>query len=110
MTGRPEERKRNLELVGDLIDGIVSALGQKAGLGADRELWSDWEAVAGPAWAGTQPVRLEERSLIVTVPDGITATRLRYATGDLLERIATRIGPDVVTSVRLTRRSKRRTE
>lgn len=94
-------KKRDLEHVGDLIDVVVSALGARTGGGAAVALWSEWAAIAGADWADTVPVRLERGVLSVAVPDGRRATRLRYSTGELKQRIEARLGPEVVSSVRV---------
>ncbi len=92
---------RDLRHVGDLVDGVVAALGERVGLGGDAVLWSEWRSISGDDWVESVPVRLKNGILSVTVSDGITATRLRYATTALIERIEARIGPDIVSTVRL---------
>jgi hypothetical protein len=90
-----------LEHVGDLLDGVVSSLGGRIGLSGATVLWADWEAIAGPKWATASPLKLEAGVLSVGVPDGTTATRLRYDVGSLIRRIEDQLGADIVASVRL---------
>lgn len=109
MTGSNDSGRRDLEHVGDLLDGVVSSLGGRIGLSAATVLWADWAALSGPKWATASPLKLEAGVLTVGVPDGTTATRLRYEVGGLMRRIEERLGPDIVASVRLrVQRPKRR--
>lgn len=101
MSETPSGAKRDLQRVGDLLDGVVAALGGRVDLGGRALLWADWSAVAGADWANSTPMRLKDGVLVVAVPDGMAATRLRYATAALIERIEARIGPDLVSSVRV---------
>jgi hypothetical protein len=101
MKDRSSRKQSDLQPVGDLVDGVVSSLGQRTGLGQAALLWADWPDLAGRDWAKATPLRLEKGTLSVAVPDGITATRLRYATGELIKRIEDRMGPGVVSNVRL---------
>ncbi len=95
------EAQRDLQHVGDLVDNVVAALGARVGLEGGAVLWSQWPSIAGDEWAGAKPVRLKDGILVVTVPNGIVATRLRYATAALIERIEARIGRDIVSGVRV---------
>ena len=100
MDGDRVER-RDLEHVGGAMDSVVSRVLRRAGGAATHLLWTEWEDVSGPDWAGTRPSRLDEGMLLVAVPDGAAATRLRYAVSDLLHRIEARAGAGVVTAVRM---------
>ena len=108
MTEHSPSRKQNLEPIADLIDGVVASLGERAGLGRGAAIWAQWAEIAGDEWADTVPLKLEEGVLAVGVSGGISATRLRYATGGLLARITECVGPDVVTSIRVQIRRDRR--
>jgi hypothetical protein len=103
----PEQSRRDLEHVGDLVDGVESSLGGRAGLSEAALLWAEWDDLAGPAWAGTEPLKLDRGVLSVAVPNGIAATRLRYEVGDLLRRVSDRLGSGVVVSVALRVRHRR---
>jgi hypothetical protein len=94
-------RERNLQHLGGAMDAVVSELLQRTSVGTIQDLWSNWEDVAGPDWERTRPARLDRGALVVAVPDGGSATRLRYGISELLDRIAARLGDGVVTSVRL---------
>lgn len=104
-----EDRSRkDLERVGDLVDDVVSSLGGRVGLSEAAQLWAEWDDLAGPAWAAAEPLKLERGVLSVAVPNGLTATRLRYEVGDLLRRVSDRLGSGVVVSVALRVRHRRR--
>ena len=101
MTEETEYGRRDLEHVGDLVDGVVASLGGRVGLSDAALLWKEWPAVATGDWAAAEPVRLDDGVLLVAVSDGMTATRLRYETAGLIGRIGARIGQEVVSSVRI---------
>ena len=94
-------RRKDLEHVGDLVDGVVAAMGGREGLGNAALLWARWPDLAGGVWADATPVRLDRGQLVVAVGDARVATKLRYSTAELMERIEARIGPDIVSSVRI---------
>lgn len=92
---------RDLERVSDLLDSVVSELGERSGAGPGAALWAEWRSVAGPEWVKARPAGLKAGALVVAVPDGLLATRLGYGKAALMERIAARFGPDLVSSVRI---------
>ena len=98
---RPDDRRRGLEHVGELVDGVVASLGGREGLGTSALLFAEWSDIAGPDWAQATPIRVSEGVLTVAVADGITATTLRYETAELIARVERRFGPGVVAAVRL---------
>ncbi len=93
--------QQDLQHVGDVVEGVVAALGARVGLGEGAVLWSQWSSIVGDEWADARPVRLKDGTLVVTVSNGIAATRLRYATAALIERIEARIGRNLVSNVRV---------
>ena len=101
MTGGSSHGRRELEHVGNLVDGVIASLGGRVGLSGVALLWSEWPSLAVGDWTAAEPVRLDDGVLLVAVPNGVTATRLRYETAELIGRIDARIGYDVVTSVRI---------
>lgn len=94
-------RHRDLEPVGNLVDRVVADVARRAGLGPGAAVMSKWPALSAGEWDKATPLRIEAGTLHVRVPDGISATRLRHATGPLLARIERLVGPDVVSSVRV---------
>lgn len=107
MSGTTGRREHDLERVGDLLDEVISRLGGDPGAGSAL-LWEDWHHVAGPGWEGSWPLKLEAGVLSVAVPDGMSATRLRYQTAELMRRIGDRVGRDVVSSVTIRVRPRKR--
>ena len=75
-----------MEAVEDVLDNV---LGRFAGTprSALQDIVAVWDAVTGAAWTGTTPARLADGTLLVEVPDGMTATRLQFE------------GPQVVRAV-----------
>ena len=61
----------------------------------------EWGDFAPGDWHLGTPVGVRDRTLLVTVPDGATASLLRYQTGPLMTIIGERYGAGLVTGVRL---------
>jgi predicted nucleic acid-binding Zn ribbon protein len=97
MTG---DDRRELEAVGDLLDSVLARIGggRRPTVMVVRERWSE---VAGPGWDQAEPIQVRDGVLTVEVPDGGTASRLRYDTASLLRRISALIGAEEVRSIRL---------
>lgn len=96
-----DKPRRDLSPLGDVLDVV---LGRFAGPGhASRaELFSKWDDIAGPVWAGTRPIKIDTKAvLVVEVPDGGVASRLRFEVSGLVARIAAELGDGTVESVRL---------
>ena len=95
------ERRRELSPVGEVLDEVLGRFAGKT----PASVWAileRWDSIAGPHWVKARPVRIDEAGvLLVVVPDGGSATKLRYETKTLLAAIAREIGPDVVISVRI---------
>lgn len=65
-------------------------------------LAEEWEEISGKEWAAySRPVSLWKGELAVEADNGGVASLLRYATGELLRRIDDRLGPGVVTTMRI---------
>ena len=81
-----EPPRRRLEPMDHLLDGVLGRLAQPhhAGLPAVIEAW---EEAAGPGWEHAKPVRLDDGTLTVEVPDGLTASRLQFDTRRLIEAL-----------------------
>lgn len=95
-----DERRKELESVGDLLDGVLARIGggRRPTIMVVRDRWGE---VAGPGWDSGEPVQVRDGVLTVEVPDGVTASRLRYDTAPLLRRISGMIGAEEITSIRL---------
>tara|TARA_B100000686_G_C16293627_1_gene714893 strand:- start:127 stop:474 length:348 start_codon:yes stop_codon:yes gene_type:complete len=94
-----EKRNRELTAVSDLLDGVVGDLLRRTGVAAHHVLWAKWREIVGEDWQSATPIRLDGTRLIVVAPDSVSATKLRYSTAELLERIADHIGPNKVTTI-----------
>ncbi len=92
---------RNLEQLGGAVDRVVGELLERTSGATVEDLWSHWSDIAGPDWEATRPARLDDGTLLVAVPSGTAATRLRYGVADLMGRINARVGDNAVTSIRL---------
>jgi hypothetical protein len=101
MSRRGNDRRRDLTPISDLVDGVIADLGERTGMGTGTALAVEWRSVAGPDWKEARPVGLDSGTLVVAVPDGRAATRLRYGRSALLKRIEARFGPGIVSSVRI---------
>lgn len=97
-SGKP---RRQLTPMSELVDGVIGQVLRRTGAAAHHVIWTEWTEIAGKDWSGSAPVRLEGETLWVAVPDAGSATRLRYATKDLLARIAAKAGDGSVTRVRV---------
>jgi hypothetical protein len=96
-----QESRRELAPVGDVLDLV---LGRFAGTsqGASLEIFERWDEIAGPAWRRAGPVKIDEKGiLVVEVPDGGVATRLRFETDALVAAIEKEVGPGLVSGIRL---------
>lgn len=95
-----DEARRDLEAVGELLDGVLARIGggKRPTVMVVRDRWSE---VAGPGWDLGEPIQVRDGVLTVEVPDGGTASRLRYDTGALVRRISGLLGAEEITSIRL---------
>jgi hypothetical protein len=96
-----QESRRELEPVADVLDVV---LGRFAGTpqGASLQIFERWDAVAGSEWQHTTPVKIDEKGvLVVDVPDGGAATRLRFESDALVAAIERELGEGLVSGIRL---------
>jgi len=91
--GQPEEIS---SVLGSLVERVMTSVDIRHG-----PLVEDWLDVVPDDWTLGTPVGVRDGSLLVTVPDGATASLLRYQTGPLLRVIEERYGAGVVSDVRL---------
>lgn len=87
------------------ISNLLATVIEKAAVGVDMrhsQLVSEWDSVAPPDWVqfGT-PVGVKGGTLLVAVPDGSTASLLKYQIEDLKTVLAQRFGDDLITGVRI---------
>lgn len=65
-------------------------------------LMENWDDLAGKPWAGASaPAKLHQGELIVRAEEASSVRMLRYATGNLIERLDQALGVGVVTSVKV---------
>jgi predicted nucleic acid-binding Zn ribbon protein len=96
---RDDDRRQPEEissLLGAVVEHVKASVDIRHG-----ELIDEWLAVVPDDWTFGTPVGVREGRLLVTVPDGATASLLRYQIGPLLAVIEERYGAGVVTDVRL---------
>ena len=96
---------------GDDRPGLTSLSGplrealRRLGLADMDVLWrimADWDELAGPPWAGaSSPVFLRAGELTVEAAALGAVRVLRYATGDLMEKLDEFCGPGVVQTIRV---------
>lgn len=99
MTGR--SGRRDPMPISDLLDAFLARVGGGRAPELTR-LTASWDDLAGPPWAGrSRPARFEQSELLVEVPDGATASLLRFKVPDLIARLDGALGHGVVGSVRL---------
>ncbi len=67
-----------------------------------EQLVGYWADVAGEPFAtASEPVGFRDGELVLGVPDGVTATALKYRLGTLLDRLQGHFGESTVTGVRI---------
>jgi predicted nucleic acid-binding Zn ribbon protein len=92
---------RDLERVSGFLDQVLRRFGIPDPVDLGR-LVEEWEDLAGDPWGSrSRPAGLADGELLVEVDDGSLATLLRYQQGVLLDRLERRLGPGLVTSVRI---------
>ena len=75
----------DLERVGEGLDALLRRLGMPTVPDLER-LAGEWAALAGEPWADrSRPVGFRDGVLLLEVPDGTSATLLRYQEASLLE-------------------------
>jgi predicted nucleic acid-binding Zn ribbon protein len=90
-----------LERIGENLDRVLRRLGLPAADAVQR-LTAEWAELAGEPWASrARPAGLHRGELVVEVPDGTTASLLRYKCQDLLDRLEKGLGARFADSVRI---------
>ncbi len=87
-----------------LAEGLARVL---RGLGAPpagalEAIFGEWAGLVGPRLAShTRPVSVEQGCLVLAVDEPGWAVQVRYSEASLLARLEERLGPGVVTRVRV---------
>ena len=83
-------------LLGEMVEHARGAVDIRHG-----ELVDAWDDVVPSDWRLGHPIGIRDGVLLVTVPDGATASLLRYQVDPLLEAVRRRFGAIGVASVRV---------
>ena len=86
------------------ISNVLAAILEQTSVDVDirqGDLVSRWASVAPGDWALATPVGVRDGVLLVTVPDGATASRLGFQHRALLDAGAQAHGADLIRSVRV---------
>ena len=90
------------QLIGGLLADYVEERGWDRPL-AEARVFSDWAALVGDDVAAhSTPTALANGELKVTAESTAWATQLRLLSGALLARLVAELGPQVVTSIRVS--------
>jgi predicted nucleic acid-binding Zn ribbon protein len=65
------------------------------------ELVDEWLDIVPDDWTFATPIGVKDGTLLVTVPDGATASLLRFQIRSLLDLCEARFGAGVITDVRM---------
>lgn len=84
------------EVIGSIIEGTTVHVDIRHG-----RVVEEWDRVAGDDWRLATPVGVRDGILLVTVPDGATASLVRYQVRPLLAAISAEFGDGLVTGVRI---------
>ena len=94
--GKRREPEEISKFIGSVIENATVDVDVRQG-----ELVGEWSTFVPSDWTLGTPVGVRDGTLLVTVPDGATASRLRYQEKALLTAIGERFGTDVCRRVRL---------
>ncbi|MGP5497989.1 DciA family protein [Corynebacterium flavescens] len=103
-TGKDGRRQRRSLDIPSLGSQIRREIGQR---GWEHELahgWimGNWENLVGPKIAAhTKPERIKDQIVYVSCDNSNWATELRYLQRQILQKIAARLGPDVIDELRI---------
>jgi hypothetical protein len=97
---RHEPERRDPDVIDDLIGSIVERAGASPDLNVSK-LVASWDDIVPERWLGrSKPIGVRDQTLLVEVPEGADASLLRYNTAELMQRISSRFGPDLIRAVR----------
>ncbi|MGI9584988.1 MAG: DUF721 domain-containing protein [Acidimicrobiia bacterium] len=94
------DKRRQPEEISSVIGSVI----ENATVDVDvrqGELVAEWSTFVPEDWTRGTPIGVRDGTLLVTVPDGASASLLRYQERALLEAIQERFGSDVCTRIRL---------
>jgi predicted nucleic acid-binding Zn ribbon protein len=86
------------------ISEVLGRVIESAAVGVDvrqAEMIDQWASFVPGDWGAGRPVGVRDGVLLVVVPDGSTASLLRYQMEVLLTSISRRYGDDLVATIRL---------
>ena len=91
----------DLEPLGESLEGILRRLGvpSPTDLAKVTEQWAD--LVPEPFAGHSEPAGLSDGVLTLEVPDGMSASLLRYRSDELIEALGRHLGPGIVTEIRI---------
>lgn len=97
----PGPDQRDPQSLGQLASGLVARRGWGENM-KDARILGAWTEVVGAEIAEhATPVRIEDKTLMITASSTAWATQLRYMQRQILGKIAAAVGPGVVTKVRI---------
>jgi hypothetical protein len=96
MSNEPERQPEEIsDLLGEVLERVST--GADTRHGAIVEQWSEF---APGDWGRGAPIGVKDGVLLVAVPDGATASLVKYQTAALIAAIDGRFGAGVVTGAR----------
>lgn len=84
-------------VLGEVVENVTAAIDMRHG-----DIVAEWETLAPGEWQLATPIGVKDGTLLVSVPDGSTASILRYQMNTLLGAITDRFGGGMVDAVRVT--------
>lgn len=93
--------RRDLTPIGESVDAFLDRIGMPTAVDLEQ-LVGEWDNVAGEPFAkAAEPIGFRQGELILGVPDGVTATTLKYRLGTLLDRLQAHFGESTVTAIKI---------
>lgn len=91
--------RRRLVGVQDIVDGLMARIGGGRA-GAAAALTAAWEDVAGAEFASrSRPASCDSGRLVVLVADGATASKMRFMTTKIMQKVENVVGEGVVDRI-----------
>ncbi|MBT8250780.1 MAG: DUF721 domain-containing protein [Acidimicrobiia bacterium] len=89
--------------IAQILESVVEHLvDQRQSSTSSLTVLANWETLAPPVWSEHgRPIRLEDGELVVALPDGATASLLRFRVGELMDAINGALETAAVTTVRV---------
>jgi predicted nucleic acid-binding Zn ribbon protein len=90
-----------LEPLGESLEGILRRMGVPSPTDLAR-VTEEWSTLVPEPFAGSsRPAGLSEGILTLEVPDGMSASLLRYRNEELIAALERHLGPGIVAEVRI---------